>query len=217
IDAGGRLAAPGAGRLGAVLAASGGQAGPASREGFGAVRAFVDQSFEQGNPLDGLLALLEHNLQTGPAPEAAITATARYRDLFNTDPQCRLYLSAVGQSPNPGRLDSALRTLASIDRSRLRKGYFIGAQVAAILLAQEKREDAREVYLTVLENNPVNAGVLKDLGSLYLNLRQTPEAWACWDAARRLYPEHVMLRQVADYEATLEKAHPEFFAPGKRR
>jgi hypothetical protein len=37
------------------------------------------------------------------------------------------------------------------------------------------------------------------------------KAWACWDAARRVNPQHPMLLPVAEMESGLRTTFPEFF------
>ena len=52
---------------------------------------------------------------------------------------------------------------------------------------------------------------LHDLGLLLAHSWQQPHAWLCWDIARRVYPQHPMLKEIAARERILQSRYPDFF------
>ncbi len=169
--------------------------------------AFADDAIARHRPLDAILALLEYGLQSGEPLSAEI---ARRREAFSTDPDCNLYRNAFDQS-SKAACERSLATNARIPRDHLQHAYMLDLQRANLLEPLGKADEARQLFLRVLEANPFHAGALHDLGLLLAHSWQQPHAWLCWDIARRVYPQHPMLKEIAARERILQSRYPDFF------
>lgn len=72
-------------------------------------------------------------------------------------------------------------------------------------------ELAEKLFLEALEANDLLAGAWFDLGGLYHKRYETPVAWRCWDIARKIAPDHGLLKNADRREARLIEWHPEYF------
>lgn len=169
--------------------------------------AFANSAFADGRMLDGLMALLEHGLQSG---EQLTDEIRKHRPKFANDRACQIYLQAFDQSTKEA-CEQALAANASIDRPGLQRAYMLELQRANHLDRLGKSAEAIECYLTVIRGNPFHAGALHDLGMLLARTWEHPKAWLCWDTARRLYPDHPMFSDVREREKQLLSRYPEFF------
>jgi|GEM_PF-6121717 hypothetical protein len=177
---------------------------PASRE---ETLAFVRSALDANRPLDALLALIEHQLQTG---ESIGEELRRHRKRFDSDPACRTYRGAFDQSSREA-CEASLAANATLDRSGLTRAHMLELQRANHLARLGRAAEARESFLLVLRANPFHTGALHDLGALLARSWDHPKAWLCWDTARRLYPRHPMLKSIAEREQQLLSRYPEFF------
>lgn len=169
--------------------------------------AFAADAIRQKQPLDALLALLEYQLQSG---ESLSDQIRRHREHFNSNAACRQYLKAFDQS-SKAACEKSLGLNAGIERTGLARAHMLELQRANHLDRLGRHEEAIGRYLVVLRANPFHAGALHDLGMLFARGFEQTRAWACWDAARRLYPEHPLFSDVAGRERQLASTYPDFF------
>lgn len=73
------------------------------------------------------------------------------------------------------------------------------------------REHEKVSILDCADGDPFLTGVYHDLGRFLERSFQHPLAWECYDLARKLYPNHPLLKDVAEEESALEKAEPQYF------
>lgn len=168
---------------------------------------FADTAVADRRPLDALLALLEFGLQSG---EQLSREIARHKAVFNSDPVCQSYLAAFDQS-NKAAAERSLAANQALSRTGLKKAHMLDLQRANLRERLGRGGEALDDYLVVLRANPYHAGALHDLGMFYARGYEEPTAWRCWDAARKLYPAHPMMKDVADLERRLEKELADFF------
>lgn len=76
---------------------------------------------------------------------------------------------------------------------------------------QGQPREAIQLYLQALQGDPYVSGAWKDLGELYYETYDGERAWQCWDVARRLRPQHEMLKPVDELEAEILKHSPGYF------
>lgn len=174
-----------------------------------AVLDFAEEAIGDERRLDALLALLEYTLQAEGRPfDEFKTYVKQVRD----DEAVRVFLSSINGSKR-GRKEAqeALKRLDGIDRKTIRKGYVLDVFRANLKLALGEAQEARKLFLAALEANPHLVGVYKDLGDLYYRSYEMDRAWRCWNTARRLDPEHPLLRPIAQLERQLEKTFPQYF------
>ena len=181
---------------------------------------FANRAVGTKHYLDALLALIEYGLQSGEQPAAEL---GKHMAEFRSDAQCRLYLTAVHQPiPSKEGARKCLASCESIDRGSLQKGYMIDLQ-RADLLAQLSRggvktdaqikefKTAEQLFIKVLGANPFLAGAYHDLGQLYFDGFAHEKAWMCFDTARRLYPDHPLMKDITALERRYERDFPDLF------
>lgn len=168
---------------------------------------FAESSIDAKRPLDAYMALLEYHLQTG---EPITEELRRYRKRFESDSVCRTYRRAFDQS-SKAACEASLAANASLDRSGLIHAHMLELQRANLLERLGKPSEAKDNFIVVLRANPFHAGALHDLGMLLARSWEHPKAWLCWDTARRLYPEHFMLKSITQREQQLLSRYPDFF------
>lgn len=188
-----------------------------SREQIG---RFAQEAIAQHRPLDAYLALLEYRIQSG---EKHPDDFQPYRRDFDQDERCRLYMISQDQS-SAEACRKGLAACDSIDRTGLQKAYMLDLQRADLLqiLGRDKTRQtgpsqqnqtlaAEKLFLSVLEINPFLAGAYHDLGRLYDETFRSPEAWLCFDTARRISPDHFMLKGITNLELRFEHDFPDHF------
>jgi len=179
---------------------------------------FVTAALADLRPLDALLALVEYGLETGDQP---MEEFHRYAMEFQADDQCKRYLSALNQSSREA-CQNSLVACDSIDPSKLKKAYMLDLQRAdlyAILgggrvqtQGQIKQlKQAEELFLSVLTANPSLTGAYHDLGGLYFKEFDPTRAWLCFDAGRRLYPNHPLFQEITAWEQRYVRDFPDNF------
>ncbi|MGH8020176.1 MAG: hypothetical protein ACREIA_18240 [Opitutaceae bacterium] len=169
--------------------------------------AFARKAIAEDRPLDGLLALLEYGLQSGDQPTGEIR---RHNDVFKEDSQCRRFFSGGPQSTKEER-ERTLAAYDSIEREGLEKACVLDILRANMLAPLGKPAEAKRLFLAALEANPFLSGVYNDLGNLYYHAYNMAAAWVCWDAGRRLHPDHPLLESATDLERRLERDFPALF------
>lgn len=179
---------------------------PARARRAEAVR-FANDALKARRPLDAFLGLLEHGLESG---EMLNDEIRNRRDAFNRDVRFQAYGKAREQDTKPAAEKSLARNLA-IDRTGLIRAHMLDLQRANLLERAGRPGEAIGSYFKVLQANPRHAGALHDLGAVYARGFEPQKAWLCWDAARRLYPNHFMLANVAEVERRLLRSQPDFF------
>jgi hypothetical protein len=75
----------------------------------------------------------------------------------------------------------------------------------------DENEKAYEHFYAVLSDRPAIAGVWHDLGMMFLGGYDAVAAWDCWEVARRIAPDHGMVKAIEEREAYLLARYPEFF------
>lgn len=202
-----RPAAPAGHPLAAILARVTSAADDPARPSPESVTQFADEAIEAKRPLDALMALIEYGLQSGVKLTDALR---RHNAVFKRDPACQAYSSAFAQSDKP-TVEKSLAINAGIDRHGLAKAHMLDLQRANLLERAGRPREALDALLKVVQANPCHTGALHDLGGLFLRNYEHDKAWLCWDAARRLYPGHPMMRDVIRIELDLVGNQPDFF------
>jgi hypothetical protein len=161
---------------------------------------------ESGHAVDALLTLFEMVLATGVQPVDEIRQVATEN---REDEQLQTLLTAMrvaGEDPQ-----KALDLNVSIDRDGLQKRHVLKIFQANYQTSLGNGDQAVGLFLDALKVNPYIAGVYKDLGDIYYRQYDMHTAWQCWDAARRVAPNHPMLGDIQNLEQHLQAAYPEFF------
>lgn len=167
-----------------------------------------NKAFNQGNYLDANLAILECKLQTG---EEIIDQMRKIAPYAETDRQLSLFVRGVYLTNNKETAKKAIESFDAIDRKSLKREHIIDINTADAKMVLGNLDEAKKMFLKVLRLNPYIVGVYKDLGGLFLQSYDTRRAWKCWDTARSLYPDHLMLKEITEYEEWLARKYPEYF------
>lgn len=175
-------------------------------------RELVQQAVELAEAEDYLnstLLFLEYTLSAG---ESMPSEFFRFKEAATADPNLKLLFASM----NPKDEDSA--TQALIDFEVLKKKVDAGRHVFWIFQANlftsfDRTEEAKDLFLKTLAENPMIVGAWKDLGQIYHRQFDCGSAWLCWDVGRSIYSGHGLFDGINDLEAKLKADFPEFFLP----
>lgn len=167
-----------------------------------------DAATEQGRILDAALAHFAYALATGDNSRDWLMQT---RDKLKTDPDAGIFAASLSVK-NAEEADQAVKNLSAL-RARTRSPYAYLLEVFAANheLSLKHTTDAEKLFLAALSSNPYLTGAWLDLGKLYYGTFKTQDAWACWDAARSINPNHPFARSLESMERQMAADHPELF------
>jgi tetratricopeptide (TPR) repeat protein len=168
---------------------------------------FSENAAKNGQPLDALLALLEYGLETGEQLVPEIKALAPSLQKDENASHFLTYLSP----DNEKEAKEALKSLSEIDRSKLKKGAVVDIMQGNIESQLDQKSDSLKLLIRALTNNPFIVGAYHDLGEGLTGEYQMDLAWQCFDEARKLRPDHPMLKSIDDMEAKLQQDFPDYF------
>ena len=164
----------------------------------------ADKALVEKNYLDALLALFECNIARGQ------TDTARVRKVIAAgEKDARVATLLDGLDENDPK--EAQRLLDSIDATHLRHGHVLDVFRANARAGAGDAGGAIDLFRKAIAANPYLAGAYKDLGGIFHGQYETPAAWDCWDAGRRIAPDHPMLADIDKLEQHLVRTYPAFF------
>ena len=173
-----------------------------------AARRERDTAASEGRMLDAVLASSLYTLVTG---DNDASWTTPIRSKLTEDADARAYAAAL-PTTDLQHAESALQTLGNLrTRSSSPYSYVMDVFAANQQVLTQHPQDAEKLFLAALSANPYLTSAWYDLGNLYYVTFRTPEAWACWDAARRLRPEFPLGKSVSSTEQKMAADHPEFF------
>jgi hypothetical protein len=154
--------------------------------------------------LDAMLVQFEGNIAVARVDKQAIRDV---NEAGKDDPGLKALLAGL-EEDDP---KEALRLFDSIDATSLTRGYVLDIFRANSTAQSGNASEAIDLFRKALAANPRLTGVYKDLGGVLFGMYETFPAWDCWDAGRKIAPNHPMLRDVRDLEERLMKTYPRFF------
>jgi hypothetical protein len=168
-----------------------------------------DAAFAKGQILDAFLGNLAILIMTGDG--AAMTAWAsQHRDAIQGDEAARSLTGSISPR-DQAAAKKAVETLEELHKQSGSAGYMLDVFEGNILLNMRGGTGGADHLLAALKANPYLLGAWHDLGGYYYQSFEADKAWACWDAARKVNPQHSMLKPVTEMENRLRTAFPEFF------
>jgi hypothetical protein len=168
-----------------------------------------DAAFAKGQILDAFLGNLAILIMTGNA--AGMTAwTSQHRDAIQSDAAARSLTQSISPQ-DQAAAKTAVQTLEELHKEPGNAVYMLDVFEGNILLNMRGGTGGADHLLTALKVNPYLLGAWHDLGGYYYQSYEADKAWACWDAARRVNPQHSMLLPVTEMEKRLRTTFPEFF------
>jgi len=169
--------------------------------------AEAKQSLQEGRELEGVLALMELSLESDVSPPELGALLQQ-----ETDIHVQRLRAVLTQPPgNEAEARAVVSTYVELREPAGNRAHVLNTFQAGTHRALQEDEEALGQLLDAIEVNPFLAGAYKDLGDLYLSEYATGDAWMCWEAARKLAPDHRLLKDVNEWEATLVAGHPEYF------
>jgi hypothetical protein len=166
-----------------------------------------DGALTHGQVLDAMLGNMAILIMTGDSAGTTAWAT-QHRDAIQSDDLTRSLVASL----NPQAVaQTAVQALAELRKEPGNAGYMLDVFQGNALLQVGDGKGGEEHLLSALSVNPYLLGAWKDLGSHYYQSFDAAKAWACWDAARRVNPQHPMLLPVTQMENRLRTTFPEFF------
>jgi tetratricopeptide (TPR) repeat protein len=168
-----------------------------------------DASMAQGQVLDAVLTNMSILIMSGDGASIA-PWLAQNRDAIQSNESAHS-LSGILEPRDPASAQKSLQILSELHSRSGSAGYMLDVFQGNILLGLRDGKAGAEHLLAALSVNPYLLGAWKDLGGHYYQSFQTDKAWTCWDAARRVNPQHPMLLRINEIERQLRTTFPEFF------
>jgi hypothetical protein len=166
-----------------------------------------DSAMSQGGYLDALLANYEVYFSTGSQDMAWLSSSG---DKLKTDPGVVKLAGALSQHEAP-QLPAAADELSSLRTKTNVRPEIIALFEGNIRLEMRQVSQGESLLLGAAKRDPYLTSAWHDLADFYYRSFRMPEAWACMDAARRIAPNHPMLKPLNELERTLRAKNPEFF------
>ncbi|MGH1379129.1 MAG: tetratricopeptide repeat protein [Alphaproteobacteria bacterium] len=182
----------------------------------------IDEYFEEINGLvdkkkhmEASLLFHEYAVQTGG--EGVEARKAEVQRIFSEAPKGSGVLdltNAIRQQPKTKSKDQLQKAINIIDKERQRgdkHSYILNVYLANYLAMAGKTDEAKDLILQALENNPFLLAAYKDLGDKYFKDLDMVNAWASWDQMRRLNPDYMLSPHIDSFEQQIRKRHPVYF------
>ena len=191
--------------------------------GIDGYAAEMERLIEAGQHLEAMLAFYECINQhgeagletTGPLLRAAVERGSGAGGPVDLGQMA----AAIGARPDTEQgLRDAIAVIEEAKRHARAHGHILNVFMAnhyGFLEDQHGRPDqnarAAALILDALDENPLLAGAWYDLGWKYFRMFQMPWAWAAWDQARAINPEHPLIAGVTSLEQQVEHNNPDYF------
>ncbi len=167
----------------------------------------VEISVQKGDHFDAFLAALELTLQRDVDASELLRSLARPA---MEDPRMEQFMAALGaQTEEEVRASMpTYAALRSADSPHTRILKVLEANLAASLA---DATTARRLFVEYLLEQPHSAGPLRDFGQLLMASYQHPDGFRCFDAARRVDPDHDLVKHIGEWEQGLRERNPDFY------
>ncbi len=171
---------------------------------------YFDEQIKKKNYLEAFLSISEYQSQYGQLIPSSMSRALKEG---LEDESLKNLLVAIG---NPKNKEEAIKRVSDL------KGFQkLTDKRKAMLFVFEanhqgslgKHQEAINLFLKALNQNPFLAGAWKDLGDLFFKSYMPLESWRCWDVARKISPNHDLLKPIEAFEKNLASTHPEYFVP----
>jgi hypothetical protein len=166
-----------------------------------------DSAMSQGRYFDALLANYEVYFSNGSQDLAWLRSSG---DKLKTDPGVVKLAGALSQH-EAAQLPAAADELSSLGTAASARRQIIEVFEGNVRLEMRQVSQGESLLLGAAKKDPYLTSVWHDLADFYYRSFRMPEAWACMDAARRIAPNHPMLKPLNELERTLRVKNPEFF------
>jgi tetratricopeptide (TPR) repeat protein len=167
-----------------------------------------DAATAQGRILDAGLAHFAYALSAGDSSTDWLMQT---REQLATDTEARAFAASLSAKNTEQALE-AVKTLRALRaKTSSPYAYLLDVFAANHEVSLKHSTEAEKLFLSALSSNPYLTGAWFDLGKLYYGTFKTQDAWACWDAARSINPNHPFGKNIDTMERQMAADHPELF------
>jgi hypothetical protein len=171
----------------------------------------AEAGFREKKGLEAALLTFTRQCADGDG-QAASRRLRKHREAFQRDPQLQQLVASTGPDSREAA-EKAVATLLALEAMAGAGRPMIQIFRANNLSALGRQDEAIALFHAALAEAPGIAGAWKDLGDAYLKGYETGKAWLCWDAGRRLAPEHPFWADIEEFEARVRAAFPAVFPP----
>lgn len=120
--------------------------------------------------------------------------------------------AAIVQAPeSKEKITAAIGILEDARSKNVPNCHVLNVFLANHLAVMGQNHKARDLILEALEQNPRLTGAYKDLGDKYLADYDMANAWASWDQARKINPNHMLNAEIAKLERSVRQRNPAYF------
>jgi hypothetical protein len=159
--------------------------------------------------LDAMLANIAAMLASGDQTDATAWFSAHREQIMKDADATQVTQNLKPHDEKSAR--AAAETLEQVKKHAGPHGYVLDIFEANTLRSLHEGAKAVDLFIAALSADPLITGAWVDLGTTYYGDFRAVEAWACWDTARMLKPNHPFNADINAGEQKLRTDHPEFF------
>lgn len=163
--------------------------------------------------MEALCVFNEYILETGGADIQKIQGSIN--QLFTDAPAnsgVPQLAAAIVQAPeSKEKITAAIKILEDARAKGVPNCHVLNVFLANHLAVMGQNHKARDLIIEALQQNPRMTGAYKDLGDKYLADYDMVNAWASWDQARKINPNHMLNAEIAKLEHTVRQRNPAYF------
>jgi hypothetical protein len=171
------------------------------------LRERIQRGFDEGRPLDAILAFMELNLTAG---EAMPRLTPAQQQLVQSDADTQALIAATA-TRDRATMPAAIATFVRLEQKTIAGLAMLKVFAANDMAQTGDRQGALANFVAALRARPYLAGAYKDLGDLLYLRFDMPGAWRSWDIGRRLSPRLPQFGSIRQFETALVVKYPEYF------
>lgn len=176
----------------------------------GSMLARAPKRAEEGRLLDAACLFISLGLATGT--QQMPPAFFDWKDQILADPDVAALFTALSPRSRE-EAEKAAETLGALTAKASDGRFTLLIFKANTLESLGQPAEAAACFLEALEQEPAVTGAWKDLGDVYYQMYRPRKAWACWNTARALNPNHPFIEDIQALEDKLRHEHPEFLLP----
>lgn len=172
--------------------------------------AQIEQSLARERYTEAMLAAWEHMVQFGTFPEGQvdrIVTAAPEKDWSRS--LVSLIANPPGEGDDIAAYTKSFQTVA--DHVTASNKYELNVHLADLYLRQGDAQRAFDMLAHALGQNPYLTAAWVSLGDIFYRQYDMEAAFACWDAALAIAPEHSLVVKKREYRDSLAAEYPEFF------
>jgi tetratricopeptide (TPR) repeat protein len=171
---------------------------------------YFDKEIKRENYLEAFLAIFEYKNQTGTSLPPSMSR--KFGKGLESEDIKKLF-EVIGNTKDKEEALKRVSDLQEFQKLTNKRKAMLLVFEANHYRALGGHQQAVKSFVRAFEQNPYLAGAWKDFGDLFFVAYMPIESWRCWDIARRISPDHELVKAIKVFENNLATNYPEYFIP----